>query len=202
MPRTEEQYEEIRKQKRELIMNAALEEFAEHGYHACSINMITKRAGVSKGLLYNYFESKEALLREIIIKAHNDVWIYFDPNRDGFLTNEEFFYFIKQNIKVIKENVSFWRLFSVILLKPNISQILEDVIIENVDKYTEILFDFFKRNNCENPKEEMLIYTALIKGASMLFIGNPMNVPLEEYENAIISYYTKKFEQKDSLKNK
>ena len=41
-PRTEEQYEEIRKQKRELIMNAALEEFAEHGYHATSINMITK----------------------------------------------------------------------------------------------------------------------------------------------------------------
>jgi AcrR family transcriptional regulator len=194
-PRTEEQYEEIRKQKRELIMNAALEEFAEHGYHATSINMITKRAGVSKGLLYNYFDSKEELLKEIIKKAHNDVWVFFDPNHDGILTKDEFFYFIKQNMKVVRENVPFWRLFSVILLKPNVAQILEGTYIDDANTYMEMLYDFFKRNKCENPKEELLIFSSLLKGVMMLFIGNPLHIPLEEYENAVINYYTKKFEQ-------
>lgn len=197
-PRTEEQFEEIRKEKRVLIMNAALEEFAEHGYHATSINMITKRAGVSKGLLYNYFDSKESLLKVIIRKAHDDVWTFFDPNHDGFLSNEEFFYFIKQNMKVIKENIPFWRLFSVIMMKPNVQQLIDDVIFDNAGKYMEMLFDFFKRNNCDNPKEEMLIFSALIKGVTILFIGNPLHIPLEEYENAIINYYTKKFNQKNS----
>jgi len=177
-------------------MNAALEEFAEHGYHASSVNMITKRAGVSKGLLYNYFESKEALLKEIMKKAHNEVWVYFDPNHDGILTNEEFFYFIKQNMKVVKENVSFWRLFSAIMLQPNVSQIIIHDFDDKTAIYTKMLYDFFKRNKCENPQEEMLIFTSLLKGVMILFIGNPIHVPLETYENAIINFYKKKFAQK------
>ncbi len=192
-PRTEEQFEEIRTAKKELIMNAALEEFAEHGYHASSINKITKRAGVSKGLLYNYFESKEALLKEIIKKAHNEIWVYFDPNHDGVLTNEEFFYFIKQNFKVVKENVSFWKLFSATMLQPNVSQIIEHDYDEKTKLYSNMLFDFFKRNNCENPEEELMIFTALIKGVTIMFIGNPLLVPLEKYESAILNFYKKKF---------
>ena len=173
-------------------MSAALEEFAEHGYHASSINKITKRAGVSKGLLYNYFESKEYLLKEIMRKAHNEIWVYFDPNHDGILTNEEFFYFIKQNMKVVKENIPFWRLFSSIMLQPNVSQLIIHDFDDKTATYTEMLYDFFKRNNCENPEEEILIFSSLLKGVMILFLGNPMHVPLEIYENAILNFYEKK----------
>ena len=192
-PRTEKQFEEIRKSKRELIMDAALEEFAKHGYHASSINKITKRAGISKGLLYNYFESKEALLKEIIKKAHDEVWVYFDPNHDGELTNEEFYYFIKQNFRVVKDNVSFWKLLSATLLQPNVSQIIENDFDEKTIQYSAMLFDFFKRNKCENPEEETMIFSALIKGVTIMFVGNPELLPLDKYESAILSFYKKKF---------
>ncbi|MGB9789244.1 MAG: TetR/AcrR family transcriptional regulator [Thermotoga caldifontis] len=43
------------------ILNAAIEEFAENGYEAASTNTITRRAGVSKGLLFHYFKNKEGL---------------------------------------------------------------------------------------------------------------------------------------------
>ena len=191
-PRTEEQFEDIRKQKSLLIMNAALEEFAEHGFHASSINKITKRAGVSKGLLYNYFESKEALLKEIIKKAHDEIWVYFDPNHDGVLTNDEFFYFIKQNFKVVKENVSFWKLLSATMLQPNVSQLIENDYDEKTMQYSAMLFDFFKRNKCENPEEEVMIFTALIKGVTIMFVGNPSLIPLDKYESAILNFYKKK----------
>lgn len=192
-PRTEEQFEEIRTVKKELIMNAALEEFAEHGYHASSINKITKRAGVSKGLLYNYFESKEALLKEIMKKAHDEVWVYFDPNHDGILTNEEFFYFIEQNFKVVKENVSFWRLFSATMLQPNVSQLMVSDFEETSKLYLSMFLDFFKRNNCDNPEEELIIFSALMKGFTILYIGSPENAPLEKYKASIINFYKKKF---------
>ena len=54
-------------------MDVALEHFANEGYHATTINHIAKHAGISKGLMYNYFESKEALLKAIIHKSVTEV---------------------------------------------------------------------------------------------------------------------------------
>ncbi|WP_020007742.1 TetR/AcrR family transcriptional regulator [Salinicoccus albus] len=43
------------------IITAAMIEFAEHGYKRASTNRIVKRIGMSKGMLYYYFDSKRAL---------------------------------------------------------------------------------------------------------------------------------------------
>lgn len=71
-PRTSKQFEEIREQSREKIMMAALELFAKRGYHNTSINLISKSAGVAKGLIYNYFKSKEELLTAIVENAMSE----------------------------------------------------------------------------------------------------------------------------------
>ena len=66
-PKTKEQYEEIRQRSIAAIKEAALELFAHNGYHSTSITHIHKKAGISKGLLYNYFDGKEDLLHVIIM---------------------------------------------------------------------------------------------------------------------------------------
>ncbi|GKV57968.1 TetR family transcriptional regulator [Sporosarcina sp. NCCP-2222] len=48
-------------EKRKKIMNASLEEFASHGFSNASTNRIIKRAGISKGLLFYYFQNKQQL---------------------------------------------------------------------------------------------------------------------------------------------
>ena len=48
------------------ITQAAMEVFAEHGYAATRVDEVAKRAGVSKGLLYLYFKTKEELFRAVI----------------------------------------------------------------------------------------------------------------------------------------
>ncbi|PLX21155.1 MAG: hypothetical protein C0599_08290 [Salinivirgaceae bacterium] len=53
------------KSKKEKIVDAAITLFGENGFHNTSISQIAKNAGVSKGLMYNYFESKEELLKYI-----------------------------------------------------------------------------------------------------------------------------------------
>src|ERR1700691_1391867 len=65
MPRRPEQFEEIREKSREKILSAALELFGNKGYDATSIDSIAKKAGISKGLIYNYFESKKSILLAI-----------------------------------------------------------------------------------------------------------------------------------------
>ncbi|MBB6521226.1 TetR/AcrR family transcriptional regulator [Pseudoteredinibacter isoporae] len=48
------------------ILQAATQLFSEQGYHHSSTRQIAKAAGVSEGTVFNYFESKNALLEEII----------------------------------------------------------------------------------------------------------------------------------------
>lgn len=48
-------------EKQERILNAALKEFAQKGYENASTNEIVKAAGISKGLLFHYFNNKKEL---------------------------------------------------------------------------------------------------------------------------------------------
>src|SRR5215510_1707077 len=51
--------------KREAIMNAALELFVERGFFGTIVPEIADRAGVGAGTIYRYFDSKEALVNAI-----------------------------------------------------------------------------------------------------------------------------------------
>jgi len=65
--------ERIRAKTRKLLLDSALVVFARLGVHAGSIAQIAKEAGVSKGLAYHYFSSKEELLAELAA-ARLDEW--------------------------------------------------------------------------------------------------------------------------------
>lgn len=64
-------------QTRQTIVDAALAEFLEKGFADATIESVSKRAGVAKGLIYRYFEAKEALFSAVvqqeIVHAHIDV---------------------------------------------------------------------------------------------------------------------------------
>lgn len=51
------------------IVAAALEVFAEKGYAGARLDEIAARAGISKGALYLYFETKEELFRAVVREA-------------------------------------------------------------------------------------------------------------------------------------
>ena len=55
--------------KRELILQAAVRVFARRGYRTCRVGDIATEAGVSHGLLYHYFRSKDEVLETIFREA-------------------------------------------------------------------------------------------------------------------------------------
>jgi TetR/AcrR family fatty acid metabolism transcriptional regulator len=56
---------DTQREKRRLILRAAIKVFAEKGYHACRVSDVAQEAGVAYGLVYHYFSSKEELLETI-----------------------------------------------------------------------------------------------------------------------------------------
>ena len=68
MPRTTEQFEEMRHEREESILTAALYLFATKGVEQTSADSIRAIVNCSHGLLYHYFKSKEDLYRAVIAK--------------------------------------------------------------------------------------------------------------------------------------
>lgn len=63
-PLNDGQLENIRNERKIQIMRAALKTFAENGIKLTKISLIAKEAGISHGLVYHYFKSKEEVLYE------------------------------------------------------------------------------------------------------------------------------------------
>jgi AcrR family transcriptional regulator len=64
--------EQLRRERRRQIVEAALDVFAEKGFNAANVSDVAARAGVSQGTIYLYFESKEELLIQALRSFFDD----------------------------------------------------------------------------------------------------------------------------------
>ncbi|MDL2314923.1 TetR/AcrR family transcriptional regulator [Bacteroidales bacterium OttesenSCG-928-C19] len=106
MPKTTEQYNEIRVEKKQLIMDVALELFAKNGFKSTSISHIAEEAGISKGLMYNYFCSKEDLLKAVIINLIDEISDMIDPNHDKEISEEEALQFFDKYFDMLQKRTN------------------------------------------------------------------------------------------------
>jgi AcrR family transcriptional regulator len=210
-PRTPGQFREIREEKMTLIMDVALQHFANEGYFKSTITHIAKRAGISKGLMYNYFESKEALLMAIVNRSVKEIYNYFDINRDGYLSEEEFVYFIKKISAVLKEKRSFWRLLMQLLLQNEVrEQFMKAYPVTDPltrmdpepddNRYPSLMMkmitDYFTRKRKRmgkdyDPENEINMFLVTLKGFAItsIFSDNSDEVNNEKIINRIIELF-------------
>jgi AcrR family transcriptional regulator len=186
MPRSQKQNEEIRQQKMQLILDTALELFAENGFHSTSMSQVAKKAGVSKGLAYNYFESKQDILDEIIKKGFDSIYSHFDLNHDGVLTKEEFEYFIRKNFQAIGENRKFWKLYSAIIMQADLAESLLEKYGDRSQSIMQMLNQFIANMGSKDPEGDAMVIGSLIKGASIVMITAPDFFPSKQMEDKVI----------------
>ena len=191
-PRTPKQFEEIRVEKKALIMQVALELFANKGYYPTSISLIAKKSKISKGLMYNYFESKEELLKAIIFHGFESLMDYFNPNHDGLLTTEELIHFIKKIIKTIKENVVYYRLYFSLMVQSPVMKLFEKELWALFSPFFKTIYDYFEREGYEDPTAEVSFFQSLLDGVGMTYVSDPDNYPIDAVAKKIISMYSKK----------
>jgi len=200
-PRSSAKFEEMREEKKTLIMNAALEHFSNVGFHATTITQIARHAGISKGLMYNYFKSKEDLLAAIINRSLTEIYGSFNPDHDSQLTAAEFELFIRKVFSLFREKRQFWKLFFRIMMQQGVYENLlseEKMPIsvsgtplrEFLENMIMLLADYFARKHDSagpdyDPTTEMLMFTNTIKGFAMTYLFADENYQGEYYEKMI-----------------
>src|SRR6202012_295221 len=72
-----------RERKREAVLHAAAEAFAEHGYHRTSLDDIAARLGITKPTLYYYARNKDDLISAVATRAVNSIREAIEGDRDA-----------------------------------------------------------------------------------------------------------------------
>lgn len=77
MPKVIPEYKEDAKKK---IIQTAIEVIAEKGYAEASIHAVAKRLNVSKGAIYWYFPTREALFQEVMATIQRQMQVITDDS--------------------------------------------------------------------------------------------------------------------------
>lgn len=189
MPRTPQQFEGIREERKALIMLTALGLFAKNGFHGTTISSIARKAGISKGLLYNYFENKNDLIKTIIYSGLDKIDRLMDPDKDGVLTGDEMEYFLDRFFDMLQNDTSFWKLYFTLLVQEPIIKLVEERLAEYVKKYIQLLTAYFKANEFEDPYTEALMFGSMLDGIAINYIANSELFPVEKIKEKILQKY-------------
>lgn len=187
MPRSSEQFEQIRNEKKNLILQTALELFAENGFHATSISQIAKKASISKGLAYNYFESKFDILKEIITSGFDEFFGNIDLNSDSEVSDEEFYSFIRKSFELVKQNPRYWKLYYSLMFQPVVTEQLSKEYMERSKPVMAMMYNFIVAKGSRDPEGDLMAIGSMIEGAMLYAIITPDIFPINQLTEKIIA---------------
>lgn len=188
-PRTPKQFEEIRESRKLQIMQVALEVFASEGYQSVSIARIAKKAGISKGLLYNYFLSKEDLLNSILLLGLQKFHDILNQFQDELDTPEELMSYIQGGFELIRKEPEFYRLSFSVLFQPGVAEAAQSRYREMVAHLSKDISFYFETMGDPNPAEKAMLLGKMIESVGLLYSVSPTTVDLDKMENIIFELF-------------
>lgn len=185
MPRTPEQFEQMREESRERILSSALELFADKGFSSTSVRSLAARAGVSQGLLYNYFDSKLDLLRAIFARGAEEVDETFAA-AEAATPSESLAVLVRAAFEAVRHNRQFWRLSYQLRMQ---ADVLADVGPEIAARGAAIrsrIEELLDRAGARRASVRATLLFAAIDGAAQHYVLAPEGYPLDAVAEELI----------------
>ena len=130
---------ELKKEKQDRMINSALKVFSQYGYKHASTDEIVKGAGISKGLLFHYFESKIGLYAFLYDYATRFVTLELTANVEK--SENRYFELYKQILSAKANSMSQYPFIFLFLNKADEETDMQavSVISERREKYQRIM---------------------------------------------------------------
>ena len=185
-PRTKEQFKTIRDEKVNLILHTALRLFAGHGYASTSVSMIAKEAGISKGLMYNYFKGKEELLKEIVIRGVEQFMEILNCEDESHVKKNEIIDFIDGNINLLKQNPEYFMLYFSLLFQPKVISLFKDDFFQVFESMINLIVNYYENAGAQNPYVKARFLLAVFDGIGIHYISDMEGFPLDDMRNILV----------------
>jgi AcrR family transcriptional regulator len=119
--------------RREKLLEAATEVFAERGYEGARVEQIADVAQVSPGLLYRHFEGKQELYEELLLLANRQLLEHLaQAAAPNLPTDQRVLRGLDAFFGFVESHRNLWRLIMKDVVEPEIAAIREDVTRRSV----------------------------------------------------------------------
>ncbi|MBI1286985.1 MAG: TetR family transcriptional regulator [Flavobacteriales bacterium] len=188
-PRSPEQFAQIREERRKQILDAALNVFGEDSYHLASMASVAKRANVSKGLIYNYFEGKEQILVTLVEGLFDEVFDSLELSMDVPLTREKFVHILEKTIEIVLANPKRWKLYMALSFQPDVTPVLMERMMPRIQPFMMLMYNYFSERGHKDPMTMMRYYSAILDGVQFHILLDPENFPIEKVKQMMIDQF-------------
>jgi len=130
--------------KKSLIMEKAIDLFAENGIETTSVQQITERCGISKGAFYLYFKSKDELILSLIDHFMSSFITRIEQSVSKEVNGNQLYRFLHELFSQLKQHVHFAKIF----MKEPVFTVKKEYV-ERVQFYSQsinqLLFNLLKK---------------------------------------------------------
>jgi len=187
-PRSKEQIEKIKTSRKIQILETSLRLFAQKGFHNTSIDQIAREAGISKGLIYNYFNSKEELLQEVFEQCYSEFDQFgnlINSKNPKKILSEVFQLFFH----LLEEKTDMYLLVSELSLRVHEFPFVLQYVEKKYQQYLDLLKTLLTNIGFSNPEDEAYSILALMDGIISQYLVFKASYPLNKYKSILISKY-------------
>ncbi|WP_439882061.1 TetR/AcrR family transcriptional regulator [Pontibacter sp. MBLB2868] len=176
------------KTKKEIILETALNLFADRGYEATPTSLIAREAGVSEGLIFKHYQNKVNLLEEVVKAGYRRI----TDKSKGLVTENDPARLIENvldmPLKLVEDERNFWRM--------QFRLVDEEIAQKHHNRYThsvmQKLVEAFTKLGYKEPVLESEVLMLMVEGLWRLFLTNGDKNHFKMMVELIKSKYTKR----------
>ena len=191
-PRKREDNEKIREQTSIRLLEGALRVFAKHGYHASSMSEIAKEAGVSKGLAYHYFSSKEDLLVSLAEQRLQQYLPLFKGLNEIVDAEERLDFLINFVSDELVKKIDELRFYNALYLHADGVRAIGKAMKKYQAQFDQQFLaeeKLLRDLGFANPELEAIYLRSILQGISLEYMLSPKDYPLQQILEILISRY-------------
>lgn len=176
MPDPATRRQAMREHSREAILDAALATFGESSFAETTTATVAERAGVSKGLIFNHFPSKEALLQALVENMIGEALDYWDAQSWTGPPREQLTRWVDGAIAQVRRRPGFYRLYFSLALQPGGSAAVERAMTSmkpRLERYLARAEALFSDIGSANPGVDAQLLQCAINGLAQAIVTGP-----------------------------
>ena len=177
----------MRPQKgKQKLFAAAINLFESQGYFATSIEQVTAEAGVSKGLVYHYFKSKEELLEALITETTGTMKSVAATLESGTSIGKSLSQFIDNFFGYLESEKRFIKLQLTLMLMPELKEVVHGPMKQRADLLLHMLISWFEAAEVIEPENRGRLLLAMLDGVALHYLSTYDGYPLSSMKPQIV----------------
>lgn len=189
MPRSPQHNQQLRADSERRLLAAARTTFARLGVDRATVRDIAREAGVAQGLLYNYFRSKDDLLRAVFLEGTRDVAAAVGAGAAGGPPGERLERLIRRSLEIVRERRDFWQLSYMLRHHPRTAAVLGDELPAWTTAVRGQLETLLREVGHHDAAALSHVLFAAIDGVAQHYVMAHDRFPLDEAADCLVAHF-------------